>query len=68
VAGGGEDGATTRGDRSGVDQALAAVRDGAVFTVTKFNRFARNLAEAHGILTDLSGSGVLFALGGSAYD
>jgi DNA invertase Pin-like site-specific DNA recombinase len=39
-----------------------------VFTVTKFDRFARNMAEANQILTDLSGRGVLFGLGASVYD
>lgn len=29
---------TTRRNRSGLDQALAAVWDGSVFTVTKFDR------------------------------
>jgi DNA invertase Pin-like site-specific DNA recombinase len=39
-----------------------------VFTVTKFDRFARNMAEANQILTDLSDRQVLFGLGGSVYD
>ncbi|MEV0236417.1 recombinase family protein [Nonomuraea sp. NPDC050786] len=59
---------TTRRNRAGLDQALAAVWDGTVFTVTKFDRFARNMAEANDILTDLSGRGVLFGLGASVYD
>ncbi|MEU7828626.1 recombinase family protein [Nonomuraea sp. NPDC049129] len=59
---------TTRRNRAGLDQALAATWDGTVFTVTKFDRFARNMAEANEILTDLSGRGVLFGLGGSVYD
>ncbi len=37
--------------------------DGSVLTVTKFDRFARNMAEANEILTDLCGRGVLFGLG-----
>ncbi|MFZ0120937.1 MAG: hypothetical protein WBR33_06495 [Pseudonocardiaceae bacterium] len=32
---------TTRNNRAGLDQALAAVWDGSVFSVTKFDRFAR---------------------------
>jgi DNA invertase Pin-like site-specific DNA recombinase len=36
------------------------VWDGSVFTVTKFDRFARNMAEANEILTGLSGHSVLF--------
>jgi len=58
----------TRRNRGGLDQALAAVWPDSVFTVTKFDRFARNLAEANQILTDLSDRGVLFGLGGSIYD
>ncbi|MGP4104662.1 recombinase family protein [Nonomuraea sp. KM90] len=59
---------TTRRNRAGLDQALAAVWDGSVFTVTKFDRFARNMSEANEILTGPSGRGVLFGLGGSVYD
>jgi DNA invertase Pin-like site-specific DNA recombinase len=59
---------TTRTYRSGLDQALAAVWDGSVFTVTKFDRFARNMAEANEILTDIRGRGVLFGLAASVYD
>ncbi|MDX3103454.1 recombinase family protein [Nonomuraea angiospora] len=59
---------TTRRNRAGLDQALAAVWNGSVFTVTKFDRFARNMAEANDILTGLSGCGVLFGLGASVYD
>ncbi|MEV8633082.1 MerR family DNA-binding transcriptional regulator [Streptosporangium sp. NPDC051023] len=44
---------TARRNRAGLDQALAVVWDGSVFTVTKFDR---------------SGRGVLFGLGGSVYD
>jgi DNA invertase Pin-like site-specific DNA recombinase len=59
---------TTRRNRAGLDQALAAVWNGSVFTVTKFDRFARNMAKANDILTGLSGRGVLFGLGASVYD
>nr|WP_262496195.1 recombinase family protein [Nonomuraea sp. SYSU D8015] len=59
---------TTRRNRAGLDQAMAAVWNGSVFTVTKFDRFARTMAEANEILTGLSGRGVLFGLGGSVYD
>nr|WP_277750728.1 recombinase family protein [Nonomuraea polychroma] len=48
--------------------AAAAVWDGSVFTVTKFDRFARNMAEADEILADLPGRGVLYGLGASVYD
>ncbi|WP_220183238.1 recombinase family protein [Sphaerisporangium album] len=53
---------TTRRNRVGLDQALGAVWDGSVFTVTKFDRFARDMATANEILTDLSGCGVLVGL------
>ncbi|GAA0970209.1 hypothetical protein GCM10009550_77660 [Actinocorallia libanotica] len=59
---------TNHRNRAGLDQALAAVWDGTVFTVTEFDRFARNMAEANDLLTDLSGRGVLFGLGASVYD
>ncbi|MFI0420760.1 recombinase family protein [Spongiactinospora sp. 9N601] len=59
---------TTRRNRAGLDQALAAVWDGSVFTVTKFDRFARNMAEANEILTGLSGRGVLFGVGATIHD
>lgn len=59
---------TRRDNLTGLDQALAAVWDGTIFTVTKFDRFARNMAEAHTILTDLSNRGVRFALVASVYD
>lgn len=59
---------TTRRNRNGLDQALAAVWPGSVFTVTKFDRFARNMAEANEILTDLSGRGVLFGVGATIHD
>ena len=57
--------------RPGLDQALAAVRGGDTFTVTKLDRLdrlARSVPDALAILTQLSDRGVSFALGGSAYD
>lgn len=59
---------TSRKNRGGLDQALAAVYAGSVFTVTKFDRFARNMTEACQILDSLSGRKVKFGLGGSVYD
>jgi len=59
---------TRRDHRAGLDQALAAVWDGSILTVTKFDRFARDVADAHTILTELSQRGVLFGLGSSVYD
>jgi DNA invertase Pin-like site-specific DNA recombinase len=45
---------TRRTNRAGLDQALAALWLGSILTVTKFDRFARDVADAHAILTDLS--------------
>ncbi|MFD8562691.1 recombinase family protein [Streptosporangium canum] len=59
---------TTRRNRAGLDQALAAMWDGTVFTITKFDRFARNMAEASDILTGRSGHGVLFGLSANVCD
>ncbi|GAA0838277.1 hypothetical protein GCM10009525_47850 [Streptosporangium amethystogenes subsp. fukuiense] len=39
-----------------------------MFTVTKFDRFARNMAEANDTLTGLSGRGVLFGVGMTIHD
>jgi DNA invertase Pin-like site-specific DNA recombinase len=54
--------------RPGLDQALAAVRDGDTLTVTKLDRLARSVPDALDILNHLSARGVRFALGGSVYD
>jgi DNA invertase Pin-like site-specific DNA recombinase len=57
-----------RTNRTGLDQALVAVWPGSILTVTKFDRFARDVGDAHTILTDLSDRDVLFGLGASVYD
>jgi DNA invertase Pin-like site-specific DNA recombinase len=54
--------------RPGLDQALAAVRAGDTFTVTKLDRLARSVPDALAILNHLSDRGVRFALGASVYD
>ncbi|MGK8464850.1 recombinase family protein [Nocardia cyriacigeorgica] len=67
---------TTRKNRAGLDNALTAVTSAAaaggarqvVLTTTKFDRFARNMAEAGQILDDLRERDVLFGLGSSVYD
>jgi DNA invertase Pin-like site-specific DNA recombinase len=64
---------TTLKNRAGLDNALAAVTSAAaavadrqvVLTTTKFDRFARSMAEAGEILTDLRERDVLFGLGSS---
>ena len=58
----------TARDRPGLGQALAAVRDGDTFTVTKLDRLARSVPDALDILGQLSARGVQFALAGSVYD
>lgn len=67
---------TTRKNRAGLDNALAAATSAAaaiderqvVLTTTKFDRFARNMAEAGQTLTELRERDVLFGLGSSIYD
>jgi DNA invertase Pin-like site-specific DNA recombinase len=67
---------TTRRNRTGLDNALTAVTSAAaagngrqvVLTTTKFDRFARNMAEAGDILTGLRERDVLFGLGSQIYD
>ena len=54
--------------RPGLDQALAAVREGDTLVVTKLDRLARSVPDALDILGRLSARGVRFALGASAYD
>ena len=55
-------------DRPGLDQALAAVRDGDTLVCTKLDRLARSVPDARGILDQLADRGVRFALGGTTYD
>ncbi|MFR9774349.1 recombinase family protein [Nocardia sp. SC052] len=67
---------TTRRNRTALDNALTAVTFAAaaaterqvMLTTTKFDRFARNLAEAGEILTSLRERDVLFGLGSQVYD
>ena len=58
---------TTR-NRPGLDQALAAVREGDTLVAPKLDRLARSVPDALDILNRLSARGVRFALGGSVYD
>ena len=53
---------------AGLEQALAAVREGDTLTVAKLDRLARSVPDALDILGQLSARGVRFALGGSVYD
>ena len=57
-----------RRDRPKLDQALAAVRTGDNFVVTKLDRLGRSTADLLSILDQLSKSGVKFSLDGRVYD
>lgn len=55
-------------DRPGLDQALAAVREGDTLVVTKLDRLARSLPDARDIADELTSKGVALSIGGSVYD
>ena len=54
--------------RPGLDQALAAVREGDTFVVTKLDRLARSVPDAREIATSLQERSVRLALGQALYD
>ena len=54
--------------RPGLDQAIAAVRRGDTFVVSKLDRLARSVPDARAIAEELQERGVKLALGGSVYD
>jgi DNA invertase Pin-like site-specific DNA recombinase len=54
--------------RPGLDQALAAVRAGDTFVVTKLDRLARSVPDAREIATSLQERSVRLALGQALYD
>jgi len=58
----------TSRERPGLGKALAAVRAGDTFVVTKLDRLARSLPDARDIADELSKKGVALSLGGSVYD
>lgn len=58
---------TTRA-RPGLDEALAAVREGDTLVVPKLDRLARSVPDARAIADQLSSRGVKLALGESVYD
>ena len=54
--------------RPGLDQAVAAVRQGDTFVVPKLDRLARSVPDARAIADRLEAKGVKLALGASVYD
>ena len=54
--------------RPGLDQALAAVRDGDTLVVPKLDRLARSVPDARAIGDDLASRGIKLSLGGQVYD
>lgn len=58
---------TTRA-RPGLDKALAAIRAGDTFVVTKLDRLARSVPDARDLAEQLTRKGVALSLGGSVYD
>ncbi len=55
-------------DRPGLDQALAAVREGDTLVVSKLDRLARSVPDARDIADKLKARSVNLALGASVYD
>lgn len=54
--------------RPGLREALASVRAGDTFVVTKLDRLARSLRDARDIADELTAKGVVLSLGGSLYN
>jgi DNA invertase Pin-like site-specific DNA recombinase len=58
----------TNRERPGLREALAACREGDTFVVTKLDRLARSVPDAHGIANELTARRVKLQLGSSVYD
>jgi DNA invertase Pin-like site-specific DNA recombinase len=58
----------TNRTRPGLDQALAAVREGDMLVVPKLDRLARSVPDARAIAEELDRKGVKLSLGASVYD
>jgi len=54
--------------RPGLDQALAAAREGDTFVVPKLDRFARSVPDARAIADELKGRGVKLQIGSTVHD
>lgn len=58
----------TNRSRPGLDQALAAVREGDTLVVPKLDRLARSVPDARAIADELANRGVRLALGAQVHD
>ena len=58
----------TNRNRPGLDQALAAVREGDTLVVPKLDRLARSVPDARDIGDSLADRGIRLSLGGQVYD
>ena len=58
----------TNRNRPGLDQAVAAVREGDTLVVPKLDRLARSVPDARAIGDDLASRGIKLSLGGRVYD
>lgn len=58
----------THRDRPELEKALAACREGDTLVVTKLDRLARSVPDAHHIASDLTARGVKLNIGGSVHD
>ena len=58
----------TNRDRPGLQEAMAAVREGDTLAVTKLDRLARSVPDARAIADELTARKVKLNIGGSVYD
>lgn len=58
----------TNRERPGLEQALAALREGDTLVVSKLDRLARSVPDARAIADQLEAKGVTLALGAAVYD
>lgn len=58
----------TNKNRTGLREALAACRAGDTFVVTKLDRLARSVRDAHEIAGDLANREIKLSIGGSVHD
>lgn len=59
---------TKRDSRAGLDQALAALREGDTLVVTKLDRLARSVPDARAIAAEVESKGARIQLGSMVYD